>query len=82
LQWPVTSGNKNEDSVDSAQDINDQKDTSGVLARPADSIATTPVDKDVADFAVKAADVGMAEVALGKLAQEKAQNQRIKILAP
>ena len=73
-------GNHKEDSVDSAQDVNEQKDTSGVMARPADTVAmtTTPVDKDVADFAVKAADGGMAEVELGKIAQEKGQSQRVK----
>lgn len=67
-----------EDSVDSANDMNDKKDTSGVMAPSADTMATTPVDKDVADFAVEAANGGMMEVELGKVAQQKAESQRIK----
>lgn len=66
------------DSVDSATDINDQKDTSGLLAPATDSLSATPVDKDVADFAVEAANGGMMEVELGKIAQEKAKSQRVK----
>lgn len=67
-----------EDSVDSANDMNDKKDTSGIMAPSADTMATTPVDKDVADFAVEAANGGMMEVELGKVAQQKAESQRIK----
>lgn len=67
-----------DDSVDSANDMNDKKDTSGVLAPSADTMATMPVDKDVADFAVEAANGGMMEVELGKIAQQKAGSQRVK----
>jgi len=38
----------------------------------------TAVDKDDAKFAVAAANGGMAEVELGKLAQEKAANAQVK----
>ncbi|MGK6351467.1 DUF4142 domain-containing protein [Parapedobacter sp. DT-150] len=55
-----------DDSVDQAQDVND----------------TTAMTNDAdADFAVKAADAGLAEVELGKLAVEKATDQRIKDFA-
>ncbi len=58
----------NADSVDSAKNINDSvaataKDTSS-MAQP-----TVPVDKKDADFAVEAANGGMAEVAMGQVAQ-------------
>jgi len=36
------------------------------------------VDKDDADFAVKAANGGMAEVAMGKMAQQKGMSQEVK----
>jgi putative membrane protein len=54
---------KHEDSVDSAQAVNKE---------------TAPVDKESSDFAVKAANGGMMEVELGKIAQEKAMNPRVK----
>lgn len=58
-----TDNSKHEDSVDSAQAVNK---------------VTAPVDKASSDFAVEAANGGMMEVELGKMAQEKAINQRVK----
>ncbi len=55
-----------DDSVDQAQDVND---------------TSAMVNKQDADFAVKAADAGLAEIELGKLALEKATDQRIKDFA-
>lgn len=66
------------DSVDSAKDANDKKDTTSAMSSTTDTSITKPVDKDVADFAVEAANAGMTEVELGKLAQEKAVNPRVK----
>jgi putative membrane protein len=55
-----------DDSVDQAQDVND---------------STAMTNEQDADFAVKAADAGLAEVELGKLALEKATDQRVKDFA-
>jgi len=55
-----------DDSVEQAQGVND---------------TTAMVNEKDADFAVKAADAGLAEVEMGKLAQEKATDQRIKDFA-
>lgn len=55
-----------DDSVEQAQGVND---------------TAAMVNEKDADFAVKAADAGLAEVELGKLAQEKATDQRIKDFA-
>jgi putative membrane protein len=60
-----------------------EKADSSNTAKMSDS-AKTPaitVDKGDAEFAVKAANGGMAEVALGKLAQTKATNSKIKAFA-
>lgn len=51
------------DSEDRAEQANEQ---------------TKSVDDDDAEFAVKAASGGMLEVELGRMAQEKAQSQRVK----
>jgi putative membrane protein len=70
------------DSVEQANDANDKKDTTAMMGNnnPADSAAkmTTPVNDDVADFAVKTANAGMTEVELGKIAEEKATSKSVK----
>ncbi len=61
------------DSVEVADSINEAK---------MDNNQTTPVaDEASADFLVKAADGGMAEVELGQLAQGKAVNADVKSFA-
>jgi putative membrane protein len=57
------SGASSQDSVDSAKAINKE---------------VKPVQKDASDFAVAAANGGMMEVELGKVAEEKGVNQRVK----
>jgi len=54
---------KHDDSVDSAKDVN---------------AAMAPVDNESSNFAVKAADAGMAEVKLGEVAQQNASSPRVK----
>jgi putative membrane protein len=70
------------DSVEQANDANDKKDTTAMMGNnnATDSTAkmTTPVNDDVADFAVKTANAGMTEVELGKLAEEKATSKSVK----
>jgi putative membrane protein len=71
-----TSNNKGaDDTVEHAMDQNEEM---------ADRQGTTGANMntdDVSDFAVKAADSGLAEVSAGKVAQQKAQNQSVKDFA-
>src|SRR4051812_7316533 len=66
----------NKDAVEKADSANDQKADSSKNQAP-----TLAVDENTSDFMVKVADGGMAEVELGKLAQEKAKNARVKSFA-
>lgn len=83
MQACNSSGKTN--STEVAQDSNSAKDTSGTKS----SIDTTAkatgavmkVDKDDADFAVKAGNDGMAEVQLAQLAQQKSVSTDVKAFA-
>lgn len=63
--------NQPDDSVEQAEDMNQQKD----------SMSGNFVAEKDADFAVKAASGGMAEVEISKLAGEKSSNQAVKDFA-
>ncbi len=72
------SGNE-KDSVDTANDANAKKDTTNMSDSKKDTVTNAmSVSDDVAKFAVKAADGGMMEVTLGKLAEQKSANTKIK----
>ena len=64
------------DSVETADSINEEKlDTSSNKA------ATITTDAATTSFLVDAADHGMAEVELGRLAQDKGKNENVKSFA-
>ena len=65
------------DAKESADSLNKTKDTTS----NASATGGIAVDKDDAKFATEAANGGMAEVALGKLAQQKSTNAEIKNFA-
>jgi putative membrane protein len=62
------------DAKENADSLNKTKDTTTNVA----ATGGIAVDKDDAKFATTAADAGMAEVELGKLAQQKSANDQIK----
>ena len=71
--FQACSGNK--DSTETADSINAERDTANAVE------AGVAADEGDAKFAVDAANGGMAEVALGKLAQGKATNAKVKEFA-
>jgi len=68
----VGCNNEASDSVDKADSANEAN---------ANNQTTPGADQASADFLVKAADGGMAEVETGQLAQEKASNSKVKAFA-
>src|ERR1041385_9362586 len=74
------SGTTSSDSVDSAKDVNDSM-TNNNDTGSMNTMSSTPVSTDDANWAVEAANGGMTEVEMGKVAQEKATTQRLKDFA-
>lgn len=74
--------NSGSDSVDKADSANEAKadTTSNSMAMDTTNKmgGTMAVDQSTSEFMVKVADVGMTEVKLGQLAQDKAASQRVK----
>jgi putative membrane protein len=77
LAFQACKGSGSGSSTDSSAATKDTtaKDTSAKMA------SSGPVDKSDSTFAVTAANDGMAEVAAGKIAQQKAVNPRVKAFA-
>jgi putative membrane protein len=71
----------NKDAVEKADSANDEKANASNDSSSRAQTTAMPVDEKTSDFMVKVADGGMAEVELGKLAQEKAKNERVKSFA-
>lgn len=67
--------NTKKDSTDSADSVNKVKDTT------TSGMTGIAVDKDDAKFAVDAANGGMTEVELSKLAEQKSTNAKVKDFA-
>ena len=76
-------GTSDTDSVDSAEDINDSvlTDSNSMSGDTTSAISGGPVSEEDAEWAVEAANGGMTEVELGKVAQERLQPNVLKISA-
>lgn len=84
LPFVFACNNTSNDSVQKADSANEAKtDTSSMNTSPTDttnkmSTGTMSVDKSTSEFMTKVADVGMTEVQLGQMAQNKGASQRVK----
>lgn len=79
----VTAGCNNSGSGDSSTDTTSAKTDTGTARTDTGSSARveknpTTLSKDDSTFVVKAADAGMMEVELGKIAQQNASNDKVK----
>lgn len=71
------SGSSNQDSVDSAQDVND----SMLPDSSSSAMNSAPASEEDAKWAVDVANSGMTEIELSKVAQTKAGDPRLKDFA-
>ncbi len=79
-------GNSSQDSVDSAKNMNDSMTTDSNSMMKSDtssmnSMSSTPVSKEDADWATDVANSNMTELELSKVAQDKATNDKLKNFA-
>jgi len=82
LPFVFACNNGSKDSVEKADSANEAKsDTTNntdTSSNKMNTAGTMAVDQSTSDFMVKVADVGMTEVKLGGIAEEKAMNKRVK----
>jgi len=86
LPFAFACNNSSNDNVQKADSTNNAKsDTSATSNNAATDTSSSnkmngilAVDKSTSEFMVKVADVGMTEVKLGQMAQDKAANPRVK----
>lgn len=79
VSWGLQAcNNRSKDSVDLAEDANSTSQDSSAFRTVPDMGVVTGENYNDADFAVQAADGGMAEEQMGKIASTKAQDQRVK----
>ena len=83
LPFVFACNNSSNDSVQKADSANDSKSDTSTSMNTTDttskmSTVTMSVDQPTSEFMTKVADVGMTEVKLGQMAQDKAMSQRVK----
>ena len=84
LPFVFACNNSSNDSVQKADSANESKSDTSTSMNTTDttnkmSTATTmSVDQPTSEFMTKVSDVGMTEVKLGQMAQDKATSQRVK----
>ncbi len=88
LPFAVACNNSSNDSVQKADSTNNAKsDTTSMsnsgttmndTANANNTTGTVAVDKSTSEFMTKVADVNMAEVKMGQMAQDKGTSQRVK----
>jgi len=92
LPFVFACNNGSKDSVQKADSANESKSDTSTSMNTTDSnnkmnatdttskmsTGTMSVDKSTSEFMTKVADVGMTEVKLGQMAQDKATSQRVK----
>jgi len=85
LPFVFACNNSSNDSVQKADSANESKsdtttsmNTTDTTSKMSTSTGTMSVDQSTSEFMTKVADVGMTEVKLGQMAQDKAMSQRVK----
>ncbi len=88
LPFAIACNNSSNDSVQKADSANEAKSDTSTMGNNGNSMSdtstankpmgTVAVDQSTSEFMTKVADVNMAEVKLGQMAQDKGTNQRVK----